>query len=94
LAQHGKNLLWYICTPNSGNAAAKLDRAKLLAASALAACNGYYGLFQNVSFELQLQFHLSLSWHHSWENALSAFFFSLDKGKLSGVPLPSFLCQK
>jgi len=30
-----------ICTPNSGKAAAKLDLAKLLAASALAAYTGY-----------------------------------------------------
>lgn len=35
------HLLLYICTPNSGNAAAKLDRAKLFAANALAAYNGY-----------------------------------------------------
>lgn len=33
--------------PKSGNAAAKLERAKLLAASALAAYRGYY---QNISF--------------------------------------------
>lgn len=36
------HLLLYICTPNSGNAAAKLDRAKLFAANALAAYNGYW----------------------------------------------------
>lgn len=31
------NSLLYICTPNRGNAAAKVDRAKLFAARALAA---------------------------------------------------------
>ena len=36
-----QHLLLYICTPNRGKAAAKLDRAKLFAASALAAYKGY-----------------------------------------------------
>ena len=38
---HWKPNLLYIWTPKSGNAAAKADRAKLLAARALAAYSGY-----------------------------------------------------
>jgi hypothetical protein len=41
-ASHLHSLL-YIWTPNRGNAAAKYDRAKELAASALAAYTGYCG---------------------------------------------------
>lgn len=36
------NSLLYICTPNSGNAPAKYDLAKELAANADAAYNGYF----------------------------------------------------
>jgi hypothetical protein len=37
LSKTGNDLLLYICTPNRGKAAANEDRAKLLAAKALAA---------------------------------------------------------
>ena len=39
---HSLDSLLYIWTPNRGNAAANYDRAKLLAARALAAYSGYY----------------------------------------------------
>ena len=37
---HGRHVLDILCTPNNGNAAAKLLRAKLFAARALAANRG------------------------------------------------------
>ena len=42
LSSPGSDSLVYICTPNSGNAAAKYDLANELAANADAAYNGYY----------------------------------------------------
>ena len=61
------NSLLYICTPNKGKAAPKLDRAKLFAASAEAAYRGYCN--EHVSNWPVVRLRRAYTVHEEGENA-------------------------